>query len=367
MSNFNEQRTLTADQKLELEVANLRYQNSLRARILSALLPSAVSLTTAIVAVIGIVVSIATFRQQVAHTIADDQEKRFQQALSMATDPTGPERRISGIYQLGQFWTMEKATETIAPTLTAILTLPGKPGSDSGHADISSSLERCAAVEAIGAAFRPGVDETAQKRIAVMLVGSASKKLRGLIPNQNVAHYHGFRLTTTGLPQAEDLIPTTPEIFENENCATPVGATRAAIEKISDHLVDANLAEMDLRSLDLSKTDLRGVSFEHADLIFTNLRCSNLSGADFSKAFVKDERQPPVQNRVWLELANIRGVKGLDPEIAKRGVDMTDEQWNEWRKSGFDVAVLERTLNKTFSAEAKEALKQVCFSLIPLD
>src|ERR1700692_3214669 len=146
MSNFNEQRTLTADQKLELEVENLRYQNSLRARILSALLPSAVSLTTAIVAVIGIVVSIATFKQQVAHTIADDQEKRFQQALSMATDPTGPERRISGIYQLGQFWTMEKATETIAPTLTAILTLPGKPGSDSGHADISSSLERCAAV-----------------------------------------------------------------------------------------------------------------------------------------------------------------------------------------------------------------------------
>ena len=121
MSNFNEQRTLTADQKLELEVENLRYQNSLRARILSALLPSAVSLTTAIVAVIGIVVSIATFKQQVAHTIADDQEKRFQQALSMATDPTGPERRISGIYQLGQFWTMEKATETIAPLLPALV------------------------------------------------------------------------------------------------------------------------------------------------------------------------------------------------------------------------------------------------------
>jgi hypothetical protein len=361
---FNEQRTISTDEKLKLEVESLRYQNSTRARIVGALFPSAISLTTAIVAVIGIVVSIATYRQQVAHTIADDESKALQQALSMATDPAGgPERHISGIYQLGQFWTLDQAFEIVAPTLTAILTLPGKPNPDAKHADVSSSLERCAAVEAIGAAFRAGVLETSQKRIAAMLLGNVSKKVPGLIPARNVAFYHGFRLTTTGFPEAEDLVPTTPQLFENENCATPLGATRAALKKIAEHLVDADLSNTDLRSLDLSRTDLRGISFEHADVVFTNMRCANLAGADFTKATMKDAQQP--SRKAWMELANIRDVKGLDPDVTKTSISITDEEWNEWRKAQFDGAVLEKALKRSLTDEQKAAIKTACFSDLP--
>jgi len=354
-----------AEEKLGLEIQQLRYENSLRGRVFSAILPSAISLITAIVAIVSIVISIAAYRQQSAHTQLDDQDKMIQEALAMATDPAGgPERRISGIYQLSQFWTVDRAVSTVAPTLTAILALPLKPGPDAGHADVPSSLARCAAAAAIEAAFRSNISDVAKRRIALVLFGSASKQVRGLIPSQNTAFYEGFRLTTTGLPQREDLRPTSNEIFENQNCATPVAATRAATEKSADYLADANLEETDLRAINLARLDLRGVSFRRSDILFANFRCSNLAGADFSGAYVRDEHS----NASMFELTNLHGAKGLDAKVVKGPtLDLTDEQWEEWKKGGFEGAILERLLKKSVPDNVKEQLKGICFYQPPLN
>jgi hypothetical protein len=48
-------------------------------------------------------------------------------------------------------------------------------------------------------------------------------------------------------------------------------------------------------------------------------------------------------------------VKGLDPKSPRA----------EWQKSGFDIAVPERALNKILPAETKDILKQVGSSQTP--
>ncbi|MHB8267442.1 pentapeptide repeat-containing protein [Bradyrhizobium sp.] len=333
--------------KLELENAKLTRDATPLGRLYSAVVPTSVSVITAVIAIGGILLSISTLREQTRARTEDASDKALQQALSMATDPTGgSDRRISGVYQLRRFWSEKQAVPVVAATLTSILALPD---------DVKNApLVRCAAAEVIGAAFQQQNGFNRDVDLGGLLFGKAQKGTLGILAQQNRLFARGFKPTKwTGIPDKDDLAPENPQGEENISCLTPLGATREAIRKAWDNLRDTNLQWTDLRSAQLYEADLHGVNLEGANLRHADLRCANLSGATLS--LVKFDN-------ATLTFANFQGAQGVSGEFIKKsgGIQISDEQWKEWKMANFDGRKLMAIAGKDIQLPDVESISAFC-------
>jgi hypothetical protein len=158
-------------EKLRLETEKLRRDATWKGRLAAVMVPMSVSMITAVVAVVGIGISVWTLIQQGKDRSDEAHDKSLQQALSMATDNRASDRRVSGVYQLREFWRYERNEQVVAATLAALLVLPDNV--------LSASSVRCAAAEAIGSAYgKPKAaallaEDTTVRRIRGLLYGSS--------------------------------------------------------------------------------------------------------------------------------------------------------------------------------------------------
>jgi Pentapeptide repeats (8 copies) len=293
-------------EKLELEVAKLRREASLSGRIAALVLPMFVSTVTAFVAILGIGISVWTLAQQRTSQETDSHNKALQTALDMATDNKGQaDRRISGINQLRRFWANQADEQVVAATLSAILILPDSV--------VDAAPARCAAAEAIGAAYGingagTGVDRARADRIAQLLYGNSEGNW-GLVSHENYLLRRALDRDSNPTRVAD--IRKNDSLAVNLACDTPLGATREAIRKNWEYLRGVNLQYTDLSYALLYEADLSGALLMGAYLSNTMFRCANLSGADLM--------QYDIGNSPDLYLANVRGVvsNGLFFDYAK--------------------------------------------------
>ena len=172
--------------KLEIEHQKLLKDNLRRWRLAGVIGP----ILTAIIALGGIYLAYQqvvyqgqtikqqseTIKAQAIDRAKEARSRLLQQALSMATDPSGgPDRRISGIYQLREFWSgNSEEARIVAATLAALVTIPDSPG--------AASI-RCAAVDAISAIF--DVPNGVAIDVPRLLFGDVRTQKQGLISYQN--------------------------------------------------------------------------------------------------------------------------------------------------------------------------------------
>jgi hypothetical protein len=334
-------------EKLKLENAKLSRDAMPISRFYSAIVPASVSLITAIIAIAGIFLSITTLREQTRARSEDASDKGLQQALAMATDPSGgSDRRISGIYQLKRFWREQEAVPVVAATLTAILALPD---------DVKNApLVRCAAAEVIGAAFQEKGGFNTGVDLRSLLFGKAREGTLGMLAQQNRLFARGFKPTKwTGIPDLSDLAPMNPEGEENISCLTPLAATREAIRKAWPNLRETNLQWTDLRSAQLYEADLHDVNLEGANLRHADLRCANLSGATLSHVKFDNAN---------LTFATFQGAQGVDAEFIRTsgGIQISDREWTVWKLANFDGGKLMALAGKDINVPNLETVSAYC-------
>jgi uncharacterized protein YjbI with pentapeptide repeats len=337
-------------QKLRLEVARLSDEGNFWAQFSVKYLPSFVSIVTMFVAVLGIVFSAWTLRQQFLIQKTDRHDKTLQSALQMATDPIGQaDRRIAGIYGLEEFWAYKEDRQIIAATLSAVL-LASDPKTDLSEA-------RCAAAEVIGSAIpASGERGAAADQIVGLLFGNAKLGTLGLVSRENYRLRAGLDLHR--LPNASNDDSATRTL----TCATPLDATREAIRKnwanlrntnlrwtdlsftqlyqadlTSAGLYSANLVSADLRGanltgVELTYADLAGADLTDATLTGAVLRCANLAGAHLSGA--KD------LSKANLTLANVEGLDAPDSPMGNapllgRAIKLSNDDWHKWKNQKF--------------------------------
>jgi hypothetical protein len=164
--------------KLRLEVERLKRDATLSGRLAAIIVPMSVSAITALAAIVGIAVSIDALIKQGTDRSHDVHDRSLQQALAMATDnKAGSDRRISGICQLRPFWAIKSDEQVLAATLAALVILRGTgqeaagrqvdPPSGSNDSMSEAASVRCAATEAIGAAYSPTLLQLTRNASAV--------------------------------------------------------------------------------------------------------------------------------------------------------------------------------------------------------
>jgi Pentapeptide repeats (8 copies) len=316
-------------EKLKLEVENLQRDKTLMGR-LGSIAPA----TTAVVAVAGIAVSVFALAFQGVQQAHDAHDKLLQQALSMATDSKGEsDRRISGIYQLGNFWDKPEDELVLATTLAALVVLPDQKDED-------ESSVRCAAAAVIGEALDPSptnkTKESERPRIAKLLYGTSSLAHElgslGLITRQN----NILRRT----PGRQSIPDDFNEWDKTLLCKTQLAATREAIRK--------GYAYFDLSYTRLYAADLQGAELIGAQLVGTSLRCANLLNAqmDDTTKINKFEDDKNEGSMTDTRLANVD--KGKVGQFT-RAINLSEEDWREWQKDHFTISKLQRLLGTSVS------------------
>jgi Pentapeptide repeats (8 copies) len=251
---------------------------------------------------------------QTTEHIDEALNKNLQEALAMATDTnkSGDARRISGIYQLQQFWEYEKYEPVVAATLSALLIQP-----EPSNPDV-----RCAAAEVIGGAY---TDKNSQSeratRIAHLLYGYADGTW-GLVSSEN------YLLRQKNKDAANEFYKTDQKLV----CTTPMIATREAVRKNWENLRETNLQYLNLTSARLYQADLHGANLENTYLDAANLRCANLSNAILKGA--------TIDNDTDIFLTNISGVDNPTLFAQATTVQLSDAEWQFWKKFDFSVTVL---------------------------
>lgn len=329
---------------------------SSRARRHAATAAIVVSIITAIAAITGIVISVWT--QIVAENIAAQaaHSQSLQLALSMATDGTnGPDRRISGVYQLEQFWRRTSTDDIsqitsdqniVGSTLNALLLSEDRAGAN----DV-----RCAAAEAIGSAYQRIVgkfekpDDPRYIKVREFLFGTNDAEVGGLVSRSNVLHrLRDSKLSDRNIPAATDLrSPTeTAEVgFQKTiTCSTEIDATKEAIRKSWNDLRSTNLQSTDLSYSYLYEADLHRSNLVQADLRGADLHCANLSDVIVSQTDLTDAD---------LYFTNLHGVNsadlmGVSEPVLQTAIDISDEQWIEWKRDGFRLSKLKELMGDSY-------------------
>jgi len=281
LSQFQKKTALEIS-KLCLENAKLTREKSLAARAALTLTP----LITAFVAILGVVLSLIALYVQGKSRADESNEKAFQQALSMATDPKGgADRRISGIYQLQTFWDGKEQIHVVAATLSSLLILP-----DSVQ---DASSIRCAAVSVIRDGLRRGREDS-QKSILMNLFFSKiinPEKIgrheigEALLtrPNRMIARMHPVNIQPVRFG-------TDDQYEEVNNCSTPIAATKAAIRLFYKYFDNINLGALNLDNTNLNSANLHNAELSDTSIRGASLRCANLSEADLTNLKLDDAR-----------------------------------------------------------------------------
>jgi hypothetical protein len=362
--------------KLELEIAALEKDATPRSRIFRTLVPLSFSFVTAIVAVLGVCISLYTQYQesenakaarayQLAHDEKASHDVSLQQALAMATDATATaDRRIAGIYQLDDFWTNNGDQHVVAATLMALLSLPSTAGSGEGGPTV-----RCAAADAIGSAYNHLVpqnispDDPRIVPVRLLLYGDRKGQL-GLVSHANwLLRHAAMSDNASNAAGTPGIAPVVESIGDTIRCYTYLGATRQAIRKSWQDLRNTNLQGTDLAVTELYQADLHGANLHGADIRNSNLACANLSGADIGSANFSGA------NTDFLNIFGTAGnpviqrgasVKQMAAADITNSISITDENWQRWKRSNFDVGVLKKLLGSNFPRLAAKYHRSMC-------
>jgi hypothetical protein len=310
-------------EKLKRENAKLEREETTAGRIATTIVP----LITTFVAFLGVGLSLLTLYQQKQDKLQDAHDRAFQQALNMATDAKGgADRRISGIYQLGQFWLRKDEAQIVGATITSLLLLPENVQ--------DAPRVRCAAAEVVAMAYEPNMPKQQMKFIRTLLFGEASSGRTGLISLQNLKLAHD----KSNKPDED---PATA----NRYCSTPLAATREAIRKGWRDLRDTNLQSTNLDGAELYQADLYYANLSNSSVKNTNLHCANLAMANSLGTILTDAQ---------LQLTNVPGpdqemVHDQFAQLTAEGaiIAISNEAWQDWKlNSDFDGDMLLKLLPK---------------------
>jgi hypothetical protein len=315
-------------EKTALEIKKLRNETGLLGAFSAIVWPVIATAITLAISVYALWVSVRTQkaqfelqRTQNMQELAEKHKQSLAKAIELSTDPQGKsDRRIAGIWQLGDFWNTREDEVLVANVLAAELTL-----------DDDYRFARCAAADVIANAYGPdaikgGSEERLAARVARILYGHRSGDI-GLVVREHLL----LRATQFG-PTDRSGYSNKPDPKASNSCVTALDATREAIRGNYGYLREVNLNGTDLSRIQLYEADMANASFRHAYLRDANFRCANLSGADFTEA--KWEGAD-------FHFADVTGAIPRDfVDYAKSNgafVNMTDDQWLKWRKKGFLV------------------------------
>jgi hypothetical protein len=297
--------------KLRAEISKLHLEAG-PLGLTTAIVPSLVSVLTAVVAITGVALSVFSLYEQRRAKSDESHDRAFTLALDMATNDKGMvDRRISGIYQLRRFWSFREDEAVVGATLTSLLQLPDSP---------NAAAARCAAAEVIGAATDSN-DAGAVSRRAHLLFGNAQTGALGLVSYANFLISHQeFHATTAGRTEPGTAFDGAEEL----SCATPLFATREAIRKNWRYLRNTNLQSTDLRSTHLYASDLAGANLSGADLRGADLRCANLANS------ILDNTRFDGADMRFANLPSRYIVTSDSDAIA-----ISDQDWQTWKSHQF--------------------------------
>jgi hypothetical protein len=243
----------------------------------------------------------ATAQQSNQQSIQSD----FRKTIDAATDATqSPERRVTSIVALGEFWKQQAYEKQLAQMLAVLIVAGGS----------ENRPIRCMAAEVIGDAIvgtsemHGGNDEERSKRISQLLYGSRVGWTIGSITKANI----GLRRQ---LPLARP----------SNDCLTELDATREAIRKNWEYLRGVNLNDTDLRSIQLYSADLKSGSIMRADVSDANFECANLEETTFEGSNWNSIKK--------INSANVRNALPLDFRswaLARGAKDMNESEWLGW-------------------------------------
>jgi Pentapeptide repeats (8 copies) len=329
MPNMRPRESSSSQAKLKLEIEKLALETDKLARDRTCLSRAASTITpliTAFVAILGVVLSLFTLWQQGRDRLQDANEKAFQMAMSMATDPQGlSDRRISGIYQLNRFWGEDDKVPVIAATITSLLLLPDTL---SGASNV-----RCAAAAAIAEGYQAQYSATRKIDLPRLLYGDARLGSLGLISYQNLL----LRQSEGGVPDHQTIGELDEINNQNIQCKSPLAATREAIRKGWSDLAHTNLQQTNLVGAQLYAADLTGANLDRAWLFAANLRCANLANSYVDGL--------SLDRSTKFFFTNVSHTKAglFKPSFPVEGtISITNEQWREWRDSGFKFDILKK-------------------------
>ncbi len=304
-------------EKLNLEIQDLALRTGWLGRLSNLLWPIIATVLTALL-------TFSTARMSQQQSQLEERNKRreiLDRAVSAATDNTSLDRRVAGIWALNQFWGDKDNEQTIASTLAAELTLTD-----------DKILASCAAAEVIGNGFQGpqsfigGCDEARSARIAHFLYGRRDGEL-GIVSRINI-YLHN---------RPENAAPVQPRsVDEVTQCTTALDASKEAIRKNWEYLREVNLNDTDLSGAALYEADLAHSLLNRADLRKADLRCANLAGAQADRITLDAQTR--------LNFANLGNsqdqsqiILPLSPDSHPHLLNLSDEQWQEWRKLGFPI------------------------------
>jgi hypothetical protein len=366
--NSAEQPTRPEEEKLRLEIEKLQRENAKldregrwSARAAAVIVPQ----ITAIVAILGVVLSLYTLREQGRARTEEANEKAFQQALTMATDPAaGSDRRISGIYQLRRFWSSDREAEIVAATIASLLLLPDTVP--------RAASVRCAAADAVNGAYDKTMAASRNLDVPRLLYGKADTGALGLISYQN---YLLRQRMTPEQTQAEEASDT------NRECATPMAATREAIRKGWPDLRNTNLQSTDLDGALLYQADLHGANLSFASLNRTSFRCANLSDAHLEELSFYHPPDVLLANVDAKKITRARAISRDDnrefsprddaflKQLEDGAIELSDSDWQKWKASGFDGKLLKELLHGTLpfalTGRQIEDVRSLCIEAAP--
>jgi hypothetical protein len=313
VSRLEERKLNLEIKKLALEAKKLASENDVVGRFASRIWPMLATMLTLFVSVAAIWISISTQEKQRLFEERQKHAEHLADALKLATDGTGEvDRRIAGIWQLSSAWKNPDDFGTAASVLTAELALPDK-----------DRFARCAAADVLGRAMST-VDPEHRKSLAGLLFGDTEGNL-GLITHQN------YVLRQTAEKQ---------NTSTSASCESALDATKEAIRKNWTYLRGVNLNATDLSHAPLYSADLARSLFFGAALQGTNLRCANLIGAR-----LEDSRDATTADFTYANVTDLLPVVTRQSALNRGALQMSDNEWQEWRANDFRLASGKSLLN----------------------
>jgi len=299
--------------KLEAEAKSEHAQSGILGYIARVVAPAVTLLTAIITTSIG-VNTIGLQQQQMEIQRRQQASQTLSATLSQAMDASkGKTSQLAAVMSLAQFWPDQDSHRLLSNSLTALLVNNGLPD------DV-----REATVDVIDQALE---DSSSQKqdstRLALTadLYGDATAGTDGAVS-------HALRKITSELRSCRPI-------------------DKPGLERTRQYLVEAvrrnweclrfsNLQQVALSPTDASHNtdlycaDLHGANFRQADIQDVTFAGANLSYCDFREV-------AHIPSYLWLG-ANIRGISdGKLRQIAIQhgAVNLSDSDWQSWKKAGF--------------------------------
>ena len=307
--NTSHEKKELEQQKLVLEIRELKYRNSLFNRFIAPFL----SLSFFTICLGAFSLAIQTRNQE---------NQRFLNLIEQATTAEYHEGRIAGIWMLNSYWDNENNSNSnkLGKKLSKLFTnevILYKPIANTLSAIVASDDDndvRLAAAEVIGNAYQGdwqvkeelGVKENLEPRQKVeslrfLLYGNGTTGFKGTLTWANQ------RLRT----RCDDEKKTYNKEKCNHELNSKLKATREAISKNWENLENANLSDTDLSDATFHEANLKRANLARSilrdiDLVDANLFRANLINADLTGA---DLRGANLENAIYNKQTKFTNVK----------------------------------------------------------